>query len=210
MSTKEQSLSSLTEAIGEKESSSSSRKKPEPYIPPPMPKKTSNPIEKMAMTEAIKSIKKEADDDERAILYRKVNEYLRSPYLNPLIPKDIKAPSEKATVTELKGIYASIKGALLGEAKRAYVLTLFDNVVADGGEFFFLNFLKDSTKLGLSDHLKNNKELFQPELEELAIELSDSYIPGPQARILLKLVSFVQNYNKFKAHAGEKDEEETQ
>jgi hypothetical protein len=203
MSTKEQSLASLTESIGEKESSG--KRKPEPYLPPPTPKKA-NPVEKAVAMEAIKSLKKEADDDERALLYRKVTEYLRSPYLAPLIPKDIKAPSEKATVAELKGIYASIKGALLGEAKRSFVLNMFDNVVADGGEYFFLNFLQDSSKLGLSNYLKSNKELFQPELEELAIELSDNYIPGPQARIVLKLISFVQGYNKFKAF-NEKDEE---
>lgn len=201
MSTKETNLSALTDAIGEKKS------KEVTHIPmPPLPKKTNSVPDKVTQ-EALKNIKKENEEDERAQMFRRVNEYLRSPYLSPLLPKDIKPPSEKSTMAELKSIHASIKGALMGEAKRAFVFNIFDRV-AEGGEFFLLNVLHDSSKLGLGNFVKGNREMFQPELEEIAIELNDNYIPGPQARLALKLMSIVQNFDSRRVFSKETQQDE--
>lgn len=130
---------------------------------------------------------------DRSSLFVKVHGYLTSKPLQPYIPPGIKMPTEGASIEVLEATYKQIQDGLKAAYKRKMVDSMFGRV-AEAGEAAMIHLFHLDYAYGLADALKDSKEDFQPELEELALEMDESMVPGPKIRLGLKLLEFVDGF----------------
>lgn len=143
--------------------------------------------------------------DNRAELFRKIHEYFNSVHLKGWIPEGMKPPPDSASFEQLSQMYRSIQSSFKSKAKRQFVDYSLQTVLFSG-ENLLVSMMKMEEKQNVGKWIYSQKEeLLQPELEEIAIELSDDYIPGPHLRLAGKLMALV---NQFSNQTGEEAQEE--
>lgn len=146
----------------------------------------------------MKQIIKKTGEEERVELYRKIRSYLRSPELKKHLPDDVEPPKENASLESLKSLYAYLTSHLKESSKKIIVNQIFDQMLTYS-EVGCVQFLKQHEKIGLAKHLSEQKEeLFNPELAEIIIELSDSWVPSPQMRLMMKLMKAINEFSNQK------------
>lgn len=151
-----------------------------------------------ASKEIVKQVIKKTENDERIELYRKIRSYLKSKHLKKHLPDDVEPPKENASLESLKSTYAYLTSHLKESSKRIIVDQLFDQMLTYS-EVGCVQFLKQHEKIGMAKFLSEQKEeLFMPELEEIMIELSDSWVPSAQTRLMMKLMKAMSEFSNQK------------
>lgn len=131
--------------------------------------------------------------DRRGDLFVKINNYLTSKTLAPHIADGIKSPSESASLETLEAIYKQIIDSISGSYKRMMVDMMFEEGVG-AVEEFLTRFLQMEGMMGLSEAVQSERHTFSQELEEIAIEMDASMVPGPKVRLGMKLLRFIGNH----------------
>lgn len=149
-----------------------------------------------AQKEFTEGVKKEAEEAERLFLFAKINDYFSAPGLRAKIPPHLKPPTTHASLQEMRQTWAAIKGACTFEQKKMFVDRLF-LAACMGIEKGFVDFGKDESKRGLCQNylFPAKSAMFDSDLEELAAELPNDYIPGPKLRIAMTLFQAVMSYD---------------
>lgn len=99
--------------------------------------------------------------------------------------------SEDRSRTLLKSIRTR-----LNTNKKAKIVDKMFCGACDISESLIVNFTDDPEMQGFGDFVKNNRGIFSDDLDELAIEMGDSLIPGPKISILMNIWHM---YTMFKA-----------
>lgn len=159
--------------------------------PPPAPKISKASIKSIEKKEEKASETQETR--EKTELFTKITEYFESESFAKFIPSHIKAPRPSDSMETLLAIYESIKTSKNRAAKRLIVENLFDSIL-QGVELGAVGILHWNHFLGLAEDLKSNRDDFQPELEELAIEMSNSWVPDAKGRLALKVFRRMKKY----------------
>jgi hypothetical protein len=169
-------------------SPSLSKKLPPPPSAPPKP-------DHKAQERVEKKLEKNQEEKERTELYRKILDYKKNPRLSKFIPEDTPTPKLSDSVESLRALHASITSGFKGSAKRLLVNNMFDQIL-NAAEMGCVQFLLQQEKIGMAQALISNKEqLFQPELEEVIIELSDDWVPSAQTRLAFKMAQAMLAYS---------------
>lgn len=171
---------------------------PEPSPAPPPPKTTT-----FRPTPASSSGKSKSKADDKGLLRRekerKIRMYNKNPRLRKMlgdmfIPDNLQRLSDK----EIDDLYSEIQDLLNFSFRDTYATGIF-NMCFTGVEKACELFVKDVEWKGLAEFAadQENREEFEPELSEMAIELSDSLIPSAKWRLLLKIVNFTVAYREL-------------
>lgn len=163
--------------------------------PPPEPKKTQSKKKEEKEKEKEKELvqlQKELKEDEMVEIRRKVHDYLTDPKFKEMLGS-IDLPESKAKDLEWRAAYESINATLKSTYKKVMVRTMFESG-CQVSEAVMVQFLSMDRMMGLTDDIMSNIGDFEPELTELAIELSNGWVPGPTPRLLMKLFSRIKKY----------------
>lgn len=183
----------------------------EPQTAPPSKKYT-----KQQQKEAIAAANPPNENKERA---RKMIEYKKSEHFQERL-KDFHIPkgfSEDSDNTQINNLWRDFSSLMYSDAKRHIVDSLFEQIFT-WTEYGLVEMMEKEDYRYMSDVAMARKRDFQPELEELAIELDPKWVPSPMCRIGMKMAQFVMGYaaqvkkmkQTEKKHKKEKDPEEEQ
>lgn len=161
-------------------------------VSPPRP-----PLFDKETKEIVKKVEKNLEQKEGAELYRKIVGYLKNPHLNKHL-QDFEPPRETASLDALRKQYAAMQSTFKESAKRVIVMEGFANLL-NFAEMGAVAFLDRHEKVGCAKALLQHPEVFQPELEEIIVELSDDWIPDAKIRLALKALQFVAAYDNHRA-----------
>jgi len=166
-----------------------------PPPPPPEPKKKKEKKELPDQpTKKEKEEEKEKKEDEMVELRRKVRTYLSKPQFKNLL-SEIDLPGPKSSDADWRGCYESINETLKGSYKELMIRTMFQTG-CKASETVMVQFLSMNQFTGLSDDILAHMDDFEPELTELAIEMSNGWVPGPVPRLLMKFMNKIQKYGQ--------------
>ena len=114
--------------------------------------------------------------------------------------------SEKKSVEELQAILEEIKVTIQKDNKTKFVRNMAKNgMEALGG--ILVATTKQMEFAKLASVMDDDADFFEPELEEMAIEMDPSYIPGPKARFMFKLGSLIYKvYQETEMYQNQKYE----
>lgn len=126
--------------------------------------------------------------------YRKITEYMDSPYFSAKLEKYPRPnPPPQSSYQTLLSSYNTIKAVLMKDLRSSIV----DQMFAHGlkfAEFSLVQLGRQNHFMGLSQEMmKHKNELFQPELEEISIEMSNNWIPSPLHRLVFKLSNILMD-----------------
>lgn len=168
---------------------------PTPKIPPP---KALNPKQKKTPDEDPKSLESHYD------IIQKLNRY--SERMPQLFSKDeLKAwnsGENNFTEDRARTLIKSIRTRLNTSKKTKIVDKLFCGA-CDISESLLVNFTEDTEMYGFATFIKTNREVFSDDLDELAIEMGDSLIPGPKISILMNIYNMYHVFKGLKAKERE-------
>jgi len=139
-------------------------------------------------------------------IHRQICEYMDSKYFREIL-KDFPRPEPppKNTYETLLSLKNTMKACLFKQHRTALVDNMF-SLGIQATEFSLVELAKQvHFKNMTSIAMQNRDQLFQPELEELAIEMSNSWIPSPTTRLVFKVASMLMNI-----HASYKMQEQFQ
>lgn len=129
----------------------------------------------------------------------RIKKYLAVPFfrkkLGPVLEtiEHLKKGLDGATEDEINTIWSDLQFHLNFQGKMEMVNHCF-SMFCKGGEDFAVQFLHMQRYQHISKRIMQNKEFFDPELYEIAIEMGD-YDLGPKWRLAFKLAQFVMAYN---------------
>ena len=174
--------------------------------PVPQPKKDKIPVQPPPPKPkaATKKVEKDKDAVERDKLVIKANEYLRSKRFGEILAEAgfVQLDRHKTTKEQAEAQYEGILNMISSSTKRCVV----DRAFFDGGVGVckFLGKLADDIALiQLGDALKEKRELFEDELEEIAIEMDGATLPGPKYRLIMKVIGL---YGMIKSEKIKKED----
>lgn len=162
-------------------------------LPPPPPAPKISKASQKSIEKKEEKINEAQETREKTELFTKITEYFESESFAKFIPSHLKAPRPSDSMETLLALYESIKTARNRSAKRVIVNNLFDSIL-QGVEIGAVGILHWHHWQGLADDLSANKDDFQPELEELAIEMSNSWVPDAKSRLALKVLQRMKKY----------------
>lgn len=126
---------------------------------------------------------------ERDKVLIKINEYLNSKrFGKKLIENGFSLPDRKALTLQQATVYQQgIKNFLASDSKKQFVENSFFNGIEAFSKFAF-QFTQDMAFIEMSEKIRENKDIFMGDLEEISIEMDGSMLPGPKTRILTNLL----------------------
>lgn len=156
-----------------------------------------------------KDERKETEDMIRARLRGTIRAYLESRTMGPLLQEHkILLPSERSSVYECEETLASIKRVIKRRYKDGLVKALFHGV-AESAEMALVWGLRLDHFKGLAYHLEHDTiSEFEQELEEIAIEMGDDWVPDAKIRLLFKLAQVTLEYSKRGGSHPKRESEE--
>ena len=169
--------------------------KPQLQAPPqPAPPKITAAKKKEEVRQEEK-VEQKSRETERSELFGKITHYHHSKHLAKFIPDDLKPPKATDSLEVLQAHDKALKGFLHRASKEIFVQRGLEAII-NFGETGLVEILKLEHWRGISDEILSDPDVLQPELEELAIELSDSYVPGPKIRLAVKIANIAQEFLK--------------
>jgi hypothetical protein len=165
-----------------------------PNPPPPAPPKNKPGKSKEQEKKEEKS-EQEKKNLEHKRLYSRLVHYHRSKHISKYIPGDIKEPRPSDSLESLQAHEELIKGFIHMGSKELVVENMLKGLLG-GIEDIAVMGMQMAQYQGLTEALTSDTDYLQPELEEVAIELPDSYVPSPKIRIFLKLFLAAREYAK--------------
>lgn len=170
--------------------------KPQLQAPPPQPAPPKiTAAKKKEEVRQEEKVEQKSRETERSELYSKITHYFHSKHLAKFIPDDIKPPKSTDSLESLQAIDKTIKGFMHRASKEIFVQRALESFI-NFGETGLVEILKLEHWRGISDEILRDPDVLQPELEELAIELSDNYVPGPKIRLAVKIANIAQEFLK--------------
>jgi len=169
----------------------------------PEPKKP-KAAESKASKEKEKEAKKEAKEEDGVELRRKVKAYLANPKFQELFA-GVREPEPKGTDQDWKVCYEQIGEILRSTYKEMMVRTMFESG-CQAAETVMVQMLQMDRMTGLRDHMVTHRDRFEPELTEIAIELSNSWVPGPIPRLLFKMFQELKEFGSER-EGGKREEQ---
>lgn len=185
---------------GGKSSSSSSPSSPKPVkIELPPAPAASKKITEKEIEKFEKEKEKKDQEKKKAELIRKITQYSELESLAHVFPDGLKERGSKISYKDsletVEGTYEEFMSCLKQNHKKIFVNMMFDQF-CNASEIVLVNIAKKPEKQGIGMFLAMNKEkLLHPELDELMIEMSDAYIPGPWARAAMKIANLMMLYD---------------
>lgn len=184
-----------------------------PPVAPPQPKVSATPKKAAASSKHTPANVPFNDPTkvERTRLRRIINEYVASKSFGAALEEagfqkiDMHA-SEKKSIEELQAILEEIKVTIQKDNKTKFVRNMAKNgMEALGG--ILVATTKQMEFAKLASVMDDDADFFEPELEEMAIEMDPSYIPGPKARFMFKLGSLIYKvYQETEMYQNQKYE----
>lgn len=136
---------------------------------------------------------------------QKLNRYSdKMPHL--FVDNELKAwNSGENNLSEDRGrtLLKSVRTRLKSSKKTKIVDKMFCGA-CDISESLLVNFTEDTDMYGFATFVKDNREIFSDDLDELAIEMGDSLIPGPKISILMNIWNMYHVFKGLKAKEREK------
>lgn len=129
-------------------------------------------------------------DKARQLLEYKKSKVFASVFEDFELPKNFSLDSPAGVIEQA---WREASSLLHGDCKRKFVDSIFDQIFSFG-ETAMVQYFNMGEMEGLADVAMVNKESFQPELEELAIQLSSDYVPSPMFRLGMKMFQFSNGY----------------
>lgn len=171
------------------------------------------PKQKKENVKEIKEIQKKYEEKnsekEKGELLRKIEQYSDNPRLREYFPQSLldTKTSPNDSLEKIQGVYKRYASCLKQAHKKMFFSVMFDQVCT-GSEMLMVQGLQMSQKRGIGGFLQANKDtVLQPELDELVIELSDDYLPGPGVRAVMKFAQLLMMYDVEK-HSNPYQEKE--
>lgn len=165
--------------------------------PAPPPRQRTPPPP--SATKTAKVVQEKTKDDKekrRAQLIKKIRMYKAHRHLREYFMEiDVPLKLDNLSDADLEGIYASMLMALECNFRETQVRSMFEMVFV-GIEKACSMFIHDVEWQGLAEAACENIDSFDPELSQVAVELSDSLIPDPKLRLAFKMFTFASNFRK--------------
>lgn len=167
-----------------------------PVMPPPPPAPPKFKAQAAKKEEKLQEKAQEDDKEAKRVeLFSKIVHYFDTPALAKHFPEHLKPPKSSDTYESLSALYKTMMGFLHRANKEAMVNNMFETFVK-GGEAACVMFLKmehmrtisDEILYGPPDDRDPQKKFYEIELAELAIELSDKWVPDAKTRLLFKVM----------------------
>ncbi len=169
--------------------------KPQLQAPPqPAPPKVTA-AKKKEDTKQEEKIEQKNNENLREDLYCKILSYFDSEELAKFIPTGDKRPKASDSLEVLQAQHKSIVRNMNMSAKRIMVDTMY-TAFANTTEQALVKFFQVHNAVGVTQRILEAKEekFFQPELELIAIELSNSMVPNPYIALALKTYAVTIQY----------------
>lgn len=99
---------------------------------------------------------------------------------------------------QARSLLATIKTRVISERKTIVINAMY-NKFCDLSEDGMVNLLAMGDMVGFSSFAKDSKVLFEDDLAEIACEMSDNWIPGAKTRLLVGIVSLLDDFKRKKA-----------
>ena len=198
------SLREEREKGGRGHSSPKPQRIPIPEVQAPASPKKEKEKESSKEIEKIKKEQEKKDQEkDKAEKIRKITQYAENENLSGFFPENLKERARKIDYKDshehISGIYEEFLSCLKQNHKKMFVDMMFDQLFCPASEVALVQFANMNHKRGIGTFFAMNKNhLLQPELDEIMIEMSDSYIPGPWARMAGKLASVIMSYDVTK------------
>lgn len=184
----------LSQSINANGGSSSSASKVSfvPPTPPPPPAKA-KPSKSKEQEKKEEKGEQEKKEKQRVAVFRWCIHAHRSKYLSKYIPSDIKEPKSSDSLESLSAHQEMIRGFVNMGSKEAAVENILSGLVKGCEKIAVLGFQLEAYR-GFSDAVMGDTEFLQPDLEEMAIEMPDDYIPSAKVRVFLKLFKAAEEF----------------
>lgn len=136
-------------------------------------------------------ILKEREQNLKRDLIIKIDSYLNSPIFQKMgyfEDVHIKSPKDTDSLDSIQQSYDLVQSVVRLGSKRVMTMTAFETILG-AGETMGKQFFQMNTD-GFADFCTHpaNKDFFQPELEEISIELSNTFLPDPKVRLMIKIL----------------------
>lgn len=166
---------------------------------PPPPAAAAAAVYKQAAAKKEKQAadaKKDVDEKKRQEEIRVVNDYLSSEIFGPELDSlGLKPLSGKATLAEAETVHGMINSRLNLAYKTVFIETVMQTVgktvAAIGADLFRMKHFEQ-----FSDQMKADKDYFQREVTQCAIELDSSYVPSANLRLAFKLAAYTAEFHE--------------
>lgn len=135
--------------------------------------------------------------DDISEIKRKVKQYLTEPKFGDQFA-EVKMPGPKASDAEWLSAWDQLQAILKSTYKQAMVRIMFQSG-CKASETVMVSFLGMAQFEGLEKDVMSNIDDFEPELTEIAIELSNSWVPGPIPRLAMKVMNHLQKFSTQKS-----------
>lgn len=179
-----------------------------PFMMPPRPPgpaaavKLPPPDRSKEAKKAAEEAKEKEEERERVELIRKVNGYLDSRIYAPILAElDLRKFRGNESLSVAREAYNRIKSVMGMQYKRMFVHRCWDMTGKTIGQIG-RSFLHLEHFAHFADELALHQDEFEPELEELAIEMSPDYVPTAKWRLVMKLMSFTYEFDMHARNAG--------
>lgn len=167
--------------------------------PPPAPKAKESKTAAKASEKAYEKAKETDEEAKRQELYKQCVLYHNSKSLGKFIPSHLKCPDSSWPYERLLAHKKAIWGFIHTATKEIMVYQGLQTFVGFG-EIALVEFAHMEHLRNISGFILQDPEFFQPELEEVAIELPDDYIPSPTMRLAMKVMHLSTLFLKHQPH----------
>ncbi len=159
--------------------------------PPPAPKPTPAQI----INNQMKFDREDELVEKRSEVRRKVDEYLDNPYFKETLAK-VQRPKDNAPIEHWEATYKNIKNTIKSSSKYAMVKGTSVGIL-EACEKACVVMLNRPDMMGSAERVYNfEKDMFEALIHEMAIEMSDSWVPPPQIRFgLMAFAGFQRQLN---------------
>lgn len=175
--------------------------------PPPAPK----PAAKKASPPPPVAPTPEQPVETLEVILRKIDSYMKHPAFRDLFTNeernewDLDEALKSYSLKKAQLFISDIRARLKSSFKLAMVDNMFE-AMTGGSEAMMVNFMQMKHMMGFGEHCKKNKILFDRELAELAIEMSDDYVPSPKLRLMFKALTLATEYHRIRYNGVEEEE----
>lgn len=138
-------------------------------------------------------------EDSHLEVIKKINEYcLRLP---KLFEKDeLKAwnnGENNYREDAARALLRTLKTRIISRRKTMIANVMYDKM-CDFSEKGMVDFLAMEDMVGFSAYAKESRVLFEDDISEIVCEMGDSWVPGPKIRLMMGVVSLVDEFQKRK------------
>lgn len=99
---------------------------------------------------------------------------------------------------QARALYRALKSRIASQRKTIVINAIYDKF-SDLSEEGMVNLLSMGDMVGFSKFAKDNRAYLEDELNEIACEMSDAWLPGPKTRLALGFMNLMEEFKKKKS-----------